>query len=109
MPAPSLRVDVDGQSYLLEPSERVVIGRDPSCRLHLPNPLVSSRHLQLHHDGSMWRATDLGSTNGTWINGQRVAEVPPGPSRAPLEERIGDGSFVNGVISGSTEAATPTV
>ena len=79
MPAASLRVDVDGNSYLLQPSEQAVIGRDPSCRLHLPHPLVSGRHLQLHHDGSGWRATDLGSTNGTWVDGHRVDEVPVGP------------------------------
>src|SRR5205085_2223443 len=55
---------------------KMIIGRDPSCRITLHNPLVSSRHLQLHHDGSGWRATDLGSTNGTWVDGHRVAEVP---------------------------------
>jgi ABC-type multidrug transport system ATPase subunit len=78
VPAASLRVDVEGQSYLLQPSDKVIIGRDPSCRLHLPNPLVSSRHVQLHNDGSGWRATDLGSTNGTWVDGRRVGEVPVG-------------------------------
>ncbi len=78
MSAASLRVDLDGKSYLLAPSEQMIIGRDPSCRISLPNPLVSSRHLQLHHDGSGWRATDLGSTNGTWANGQRVGEVSVG-------------------------------
>ena len=36
------------------------------------------------------------------------SEVPPGPSRSPLEVRIGSGSLVNGTDSGAVEAATPT-
>ena len=36
------------------------------------------------------------------------SEVPPGPSRSPLEVRIGAGSLANGIDSGAVDAATPT-
>jgi predicted component of type VI protein secretion system len=51
-----------------------VVGRDPDCRVQLNNRFVSRRHcrLSIRQDGVMVR--DLGSTNGTLVNGERVAD-----------------------------------
>ncbi len=48
------------------------IGRDPRCDLHLPNPFVSRWHAKLTvKEGKVW-LEDMGSRNGTFLNGQMV-------------------------------------
>lgn len=52
----------------------VVIGRDQGD-LRLPDPQISNGHSELVFDGQRLWLRDLQSTNGTWLNGQRIAEV----------------------------------
>lgn len=56
------------------------IGRDPGCELMLDNLGVSRRHAQLREIEGRFIVEDKGSTNGVFVNGQRVtsAEVKPG-------------------------------
>jgi predicted component of type VI protein secretion system len=50
----------------------IVIGQDASCHLRLTNPLVSNRHCALlAREGKVY-VRDLKSTNGTFLNGERV-------------------------------------
>ena len=50
-----------------------LIGRDPACQLRPASPLVSGRHCVVTtHDGKIF-VRDLGSTNGTFLNGQRLS------------------------------------
>lgn len=53
----------------------LVIGADPSCHVQLADPYVSSRHCQLTPSPHGVTLTDLGSTNGTWIEEIRVIEA----------------------------------
>ena len=53
-------------------SKPVSVGRSEDNDLVLSDPEVSRQHARLEPDGPGWRAVDLGSTNGTWINGVRV-------------------------------------
>jgi DNA-binding NtrC family response regulator len=53
----------------------LVIGTDASCDLQLSDDRVSARHLALRAVESRFAIRDLGSTNGTWYEGSRVAEV----------------------------------
>lgn len=48
------------------------IGRDPANGLRLSHDTVSRVHAELRHQGGMWVLRDLGSTNGTSVNGRRV-------------------------------------
>ena len=48
------------------------IGRDSSNNLFYNNPFVSGQHAKLAYDGSEWSITDLGSKNGTYVNGYRI-------------------------------------
>ncbi|MFF8033673.1 MULTISPECIES: FHA domain-containing protein [unclassified Streptomyces] len=48
------------------------IGRDPASGLRLSHGTVSRVHAELRHQGGMWVLRDLGSTNGTTVNGRRV-------------------------------------
>jgi hypothetical protein len=59
---------------------RVVIGRSSACQLVLGDDTVSRRHAELFVDEGRWVLRDLGSSNGSWVNGRRIveAEVRPG-------------------------------
>jgi hypothetical protein len=48
------------------------IGRDPGNGLRLSHETVSRVHAELRHQGGLWVLRDLGSTNGTTVNGRRV-------------------------------------
>jgi hypothetical protein len=50
------------------------IGRSPDSDVVLPDPNVSRRHAELRPDGGGWILRDLGSTNGTRVNGMLVNE-----------------------------------
>lgn len=62
-----------GQEVLL-PSGRFVIGRGKDCDLRLPDPAASPRHVALEA-GEQVRLTDLGSLNGTRVDGVPALEV----------------------------------
>jgi len=50
----------------------LVIGREQGCDLVLPDGSVSRRHAELRRNGDDYYLSDLGSTNGTLVNGERV-------------------------------------
>jgi pSer/pThr/pTyr-binding forkhead associated (FHA) protein len=50
----------------------VVIGRDPLCNCCLVDETVSSRHARLGYHHNQWWLEDLNSTNGTFLNEDRV-------------------------------------
>ena len=52
--------------------DAVVVGRDPSCDLVLDVDDVSRRHARVREDGERHLLEDLGSTNGTFVGGERV-------------------------------------
>lgn len=55
--------------------QELLIGREPSCQVHLdPNlyTVVSRRHVVLRPHPQGWQVTDLGSANGTFINGKLI-------------------------------------
>jgi hypothetical protein len=59
---------------------RLTIGRSSECQLVVTDDTVSRRHAELRAQDGRWLLRDLGSSNGTWVNGRRVieAEVRPG-------------------------------
>jgi pSer/pThr/pTyr-binding forkhead associated (FHA) protein len=50
--------------------QKINIGRDPTCELILDDSTVSARHACLNFRQGHWWVEDLGSKNGTFINGQ---------------------------------------
>lgn len=66
------RLDGGGHGAIPLPFGDATIGRSRDADIHLDAPDVSRRHLRLTWDGHELRVTDLGSTNGTRINGERI-------------------------------------
>jgi hypothetical protein len=54
--------------------EPATIGRLPECEVPLTDPNVSRRHAEVRRQGMEYMVVDLGSTNGTRVNGSRVRE-----------------------------------
>lgn len=71
-------VSGDGRTYPLQMGS-TVIGRGDQANLRLPDVGISRRHARLDFDGNQVVLTDLGSTNGTMVNGQRVSAVALSP------------------------------
>ena len=71
-----------GQSFPLTPG--AIVGRDPGVAVPLPADTRASRsHARfLPGSGGGWILEDLGSTNGTFVNGQRVTQVVLAPGDA---------------------------
>jgi DNA-binding NtrC family response regulator len=80
-PPARLRVRANGREKTVPvTSAGVVVGKDPTCDAPVDDTFVSGRHLRIEPRGGRWHVVDLGSTNGTFISGARVAhaELPLG-------------------------------
>ena len=61
-----------GQEYILENGENT-LGRDSSCSIHFPAQGVSKKHFSITVSGDTCYIADLGSSNGTFVNGKAIA------------------------------------
>jgi ABC-type multidrug transport system ATPase subunit/ABC-type multidrug transport system permease subunit len=69
---PSLRVAYGGQTYEFADGP-VVAGRDRAAELVIAHEDASRRHLEFRRSGVDWYVVDLGSTNGTYVDGRRIS------------------------------------
>jgi hypothetical protein len=69
----------NGKSHRLD-KRRVVIGRSKECDIQVADANVSRRHAEVREEGAAHWVVDLGSTNGTEVNGRRLkrAKLRPG-------------------------------
>ena len=72
-----LLVEWGADSVILQPERTYTVGRDQSCDIALDNSRVSKTHLRLAWEDGSWKATDLESTNGTFLNSKlsRVTKI----------------------------------
>ncbi len=67
----------------------IIVGRDEGADVVIDNPSVSRRHAEIRLDESGWVVEDLGSSNGTYFKGQKIAA----PQSIGLGDEIGFGKF----------------
>ncbi len=80
--AAARRAPAAGLSLPLAALDRraLVVGRAAGCAIRVADPSVSRRHAELRPLGDDgWLVRDLGSTNGTLLNGRPVLEAPVAP------------------------------
>lgn len=70
----------------------VLLGRSDQCDIVIADPLVSRRHSQIACDGSYCSIEDLSSTNGTFVNDQRLTQ--PRVLRSGDRVRVADSVLV---------------
>ncbi|MFH0799541.1 MAG: sigma 54-interacting transcriptional regulator [Pseudomonadota bacterium] len=77
-----LTINSPGQSQIKKifSSGEVTIGQNASSGIFVSDPYVSRRHCRIESIGSAARLVDLGSTNGTYVNGVRIGETLLGPA-----------------------------
>jgi Protein of unknown function (DUF3662)/FHA domain len=86
----------DGREIGVE-GQTTVIGRSSECDVVVGDPNVSRRHAEIRRLGRGYSLVDLGSTNGTEVNGQRVTEtslmngdvIGVGTTQITFERRVG--------------------
>jgi len=69
-----------GRTHELK-AERTTIGRVEDNSFQIPDPSVSSHHCEVILKGTEVTVRDLGSTNGSFINGERITEAVLKPSQ----------------------------
>ena len=67
--------------------QQITIGRANDATLVLNDDYASTRHARLFPQDGQWIVEDLGSTNGTYLDRQKVTQPTPVPTGVPI--RIG--------------------
>ncbi|HUS58347.1 MAG TPA: FHA domain-containing protein [Planctomycetota bacterium] len=80
-----------------------IVGRDRMCDLRVQSGMISRRHMECYREGSAVRIRDLGSSNGTLVNGTRIAR--PVVLQDGDEVRLGDIRLVFEASAGGAPAA----
>ena len=91
--------------------QEVLIGRHPDCGVQLESNAVSRRHARVFMQDGGYAIEDLGSGNGTSVNGQVIEKATPLENRdriklGPVLMRFEDGDGASGDI-GSTMVGVP--
>ena len=82
--------DPNGHEHRLPPLT-ATIGRAVECDVVIASKSVSREHTRIRRDGRRWFVDDLGSTNGTYLNGERVVASLPMMDGDSL--KVGDVEF----------------
>ncbi len=100
---PELVLELNGQTWTLDSSRTYAIGRDPQGDIVLDDARVSWRHATVSWGGRGWVIEDHGSTNGTYVQGQRIQQMDIGPGSSVHLGNATDGPRVT--VGGAAAAA----
>ena len=91
-----------GSEYALSDAGEMLVGRSGDVQIVLSEDMVSRRHARIQFDGQRITIEDLGSTNGTFVNGEKI-------KRADLKEgdRVLIGSSIFKVVYADAASSVP--
>ncbi|MBA4859798.1 FHA domain-containing protein [Streptomyces sp. PSKA54] len=92
---PELVLELNGQTWTLDSSRSYTLGRDPQGDIVFDDARVSWRHATISWGGRSWVIEDHGSTNGTYVQGQRIHQMEIGPGSAVHLGNATDGPMLN--------------
>ncbi|WP_406140946.1 FHA domain-containing protein [Streptomyces sp. NBC_01089] len=92
---PELVVELNGRIWTLDPSRSYTLGRDPQGDLPIDDARVSWRHATISWGGRGWVIEDHGSTNGTFVQGQRIQQLEIGPGSSVHLGNATDGPLLS--------------
>ncbi|MEU5431045.1 FHA domain-containing protein [Streptomyces olivoreticuli] len=98
---PELVLELNGQTWTLDPSRSYTLGRDPQGDMVLQDARVSWRHATVRWGGRSWVIEDHGSTNGTYVQGQRIHQMEIGPGSTVHLGNATDGPRLNLAAAGA--------
>ncbi|KOV25885.1 ABC transporter ATPase [Streptomyces sp. XY152] len=96
-------MESNGRTWTLDPSRSYTLGRDPQGDVVLDDARVSWRHATISFNGRGWVVEDHGSTNGTFVRGQRIHHLELGSGTVLNLGNATDGPRVT--LSGAGAAA----
>ncbi|MCX4509895.1 FHA domain-containing protein [Streptomyces sp. NBC_01619] len=99
---PELVLELNGRTWTLDPSRSYTLGRDPQGDLVIDDARVSWRHATISWGGRSWVIEDHGSTNGTYVQGQRIHQMEIGAGSAVHLGNATDGPRLS--VSGTAGA-----
>ncbi|MEU9984044.1 FHA domain-containing protein [Streptomyces sp. NPDC050856] len=102
---PELVLELNGRTWTLDPSRSYTLGRDPQGDLVIDDARVSWRHATISWGGRGWVIEDHGSTNGTYVQGQRIHRMDIGAGSAVHLGNATDGPRLNLTGQAATGAA----
>ena len=91
-----------GGEFPLRPNREIVIGRSSDLDMVLVEDMVSRKHAKIVTDGRTVSIQDLGSTNGTFVNGEKVRSM-----QLKDGDRILVGTSIIKLVTGGGEARAP--
>lgn len=87
--------------------EETVLGRHPECQIQLNSNMVSRKHARVLKDGEQFVIEDMGSGNGTFVNGKKIE----GPTALAHDDRIKLGPILlrfESAAGKAIDASSPT-
>jgi pSer/pThr/pTyr-binding forkhead associated (FHA) protein len=67
----SFKENPEQEAFVIKQTD-VLLGRDPNCKVHIPDETISAQHARLYLIDQNWWIHDLNSTNGTFLNDDRI-------------------------------------
>ena len=78
----SLSEDEKDQTVVLEDNDKWILGRDPSCDICIEDRNISREHFEITREDQDFFISDLGSSNGTALNGEFIEPHKPRPFKS---------------------------
>jgi len=82
----------------------IMVGRDPNCDLSVMDEALSAHHARLAHHHGQWWLEDLGSTNGTFLNREKLTM----PAVVITGDKFKCGNTVFGIHVEDSDGSSPT-